>query len=227
VTTKRAKRLSGGRAPRPVRKRAEAPSNAVIATAAPPSLEALLEQEIGVRLRHARLMRGARLKDVAAAAGCSESFLSKLENGKVQPSLHVLHKICAELGLTLGGLFDGAVYAETVVTRAGQRSLIALDSLRRGKGLRMERVIPYASGHLLQSNIHIMDPGGATEGQITHAGEEVGYVISGDVELTIGDKSYRLRAGDTFCFRSEVQHGYRNVGSGEARLFWVNTPPTF
>jgi len=182
---------------------------------------------IGTRLRHARLMRGSRLKDVADAAGCSESLVSKIENNKIEPSLQVLHKLCTVLKIGLGELFTRQEEDAPVVTRAGQRSRIEMDPVRRGNGILMERVIPYAKGHLLQSNIHVIAPGGSSFGLISHEGEEVGYVITGEIELFLGDKAYQLSAGDTFCFRSEVGHGYRNRGKSEARILFVNTPPTF
>jgi transcriptional regulator with XRE-family HTH domain len=180
---------------------------------------------IGTRLRHARLTRGARLKDVAGAAGCSESLVSKIENNKAQPSLRVLHKICAVLKVNFADLFVPPDDASAVVMHNGQRPVIELDASRRGAGIRMERVIPYARGHLLQSNIHIVAPGGASDGLISHEGEEVGYIIAGELELIVGDKTYSVSAGDTFCFRSELEHGYRNRGKNEARILFVNTPP--
>lgn len=182
---------------------------------------------IGTRLRHARLTRGSRMKDVAEAAGCSESLVSKIENNKVQPSLQVLHNLCAVLKIGLGELFSPQDEDASVVTRAEQRPVVDMDPLRRGEGIRMERVIPYAKGHLLQSNIHIVAPGGSSFGLISHEGEEVGYLIAGEIELFVGDKAYQLSAGDTFCFRSEIGHGYRNRGASEARVLFVNTPPTF
>ena len=187
----------------------------------------LARYAIGTRLRHARLMRGARLKDVADAAGCSESLVSKIENNKLEPSLQVLLKICNVLEIGLGELFTQQDDDTPVVTRAGQRAKIEIDPVRRGEGILMERVIPYDKGHLLQSNIHIIEPGGSSFGMISHEGEEVGYVIAGEIELFLGDNAYRLSTGDTFCFRSEIGHGYRNAGSKEARVLFVNTPPTF
>lgn len=182
---------------------------------------------VGARLRHARLIRRYRLKDVARDAGCSESLVSKVENDKLEPSLHVLHKLCGALQIGLGELFNDSHAGDPITTRPGQRAVIELDPLRRGKGVRMERVIPYARGHLLQSNIHVIAPGGSSDGTISHQGEEVGYVIAGEVELMVDGKAYALSAGDSFCFRSHLEHGYRNVGKSEARIFWVNTPPTF
>lgn len=182
---------------------------------------------IGTRLRHARLTRSYRLHDVANAAGCSESLVSKIENNKVQPSLHALHKLCAVLKISLGELFSAADQFNPVVTRSGQRPVIDLDPLRHGNGIRLERVIPYAKGHLLQSNIHIIAPGGTSDGTISHEGEEVGYVIAGEIELVVADKTYTLSEGDSFCFLSHLEHGYRNIGTSEARILWVNTPPSF
>src|SRR5262245_6380766 len=187
----------------------------------------LARYAIGTRLRHARLMRGSRLKDVAAAAGCSESLVSKIENNKIEPSLQVLHKLCTVLKIGLGKLFTRQEEDAPVVTRAGQRSKIDMDPVRRGHGILMERVIPYAKGHLLQSNIHVVAPGGSSFGLISHEGEEVGYVIAGEIELFLGDKAYQLSAGDTFCFRSEIGHGYRNRGKSAARILFVNTAANF
>jgi mannose-6-phosphate isomerase-like protein (cupin superfamily) len=39
--------------------------------------------------------------------------------------------------------------------------------------------------------------------------------------------TFLLGEGDSFTFRSERAHGYRNVGPGRARILFVNTPPTF
>jgi len=67
--------------------------------------------------------------------------------------------------------------------------------------------------------------GGQSAGPIQHAGAEVGYVIADEIELTIDDRAYRLSPGDSFVFKSEHPHRYRNVGTTEASIFWVNTHP--
>ena len=55
------------------------------------------ELRFGTKLKHARLTRQLRLKDIAARAGCSESMLSKIENDKVAPSVGLLHRIVSAL----------------------------------------------------------------------------------------------------------------------------------
>jgi transcriptional regulator with XRE-family HTH domain len=182
---------------------------------------------IGVRIRHARMTRGLRLREVAAKADCSESLLSKIENDKVEPSLSVLHRIAGALNITVGELFAKANEAAGVVSRSGARPVVTMDPLRQGFGLQMERLIVHDPRHLLQGNIHIVAPHGGSEGLISHAGEEVGYVIEGQLELTVGDQTFLLGEDDSFFFRSELPHGYRNPGPGRTRVIFINSPPSF
>lgn len=184
------------------------------------------EFRLGTKLRHARMVRGMRLKEVAETAGCSESLLSKIENGHANPSVQMLHRIAHVLGANFNALF-AADDESDIVARAGERPLIDTDQLRRGRGIAFERLIPYAAGHLLQGNIHIIEPGGESEGFLQHAGEEVGYVIEGTFELVVGERQFELAAGDSFHFNSDIPHRYRNPGSAVTRVIWVNSPPTF
>ena len=183
--------------------------------------------QIGPRLRLARRLHGLTLKDLAAAAGCSESLLSKYENGRAVPTLPMLHRLARELGFNIGWMFDGGDGDAGVVFRAGGRPIISLDPVRHGSGVSLERVIPYDPAHLLQCNIHHIAAGGSSDGTIAHDGEEVGYVLSGRIELEVDGRQYALSAGDAFVFRSTLPHGYRNPGEEPASIFWVNTPPTF
>jgi transcriptional regulator with XRE-family HTH domain len=186
-----------------------------------------MPSRLSLRLRLARQLRGMTLKGVADAAGCSESLLSKIENGKASPSLPMLHRLVQALGTNIGWMFEEVDGDEGIVFRKGSRPMIALDPLRRGEGISLERVIPYSAGHLLQCNIHHIEAGGESAGPIQHVGEEVGYVLEGEIELIVDGRVHRLGAGDSFVFRSELPHHYRNTGEKAASIFWVNTPPTF
>ena len=201
--------------------------NELAKRSAGPADDSAAAARLGIRMKHARQIRGMTLKAVAEAAGCSESLLSKIENGKASPSLPMLHKVVQVLETNIGWMFEEVDGEEGVIFRAGARPLIALDPLRRGEGISLERVIPYSPGHMLQCNIHHIDAGGASAGPIQHAGEEVGYLLVGEIDLIVDEATYRLAAGDSFVFRSELPHHYRNTGTERASIFWVNTPPTF
>jgi transcriptional regulator with XRE-family HTH domain len=181
---------------------------------------------IGIRLRHARMVRGMTLKVLADEAECSESMLSKIENDKAAPSFGTLHRIATALGTNISELYAAPNIGERIVSHASERPVLVTDNLRTGKGIELERLIPYSREHLLQGNIHRIEPGGGSEA-IVHAGEEIGYVLEGEIELVIDGRKHRAEAGASFHFRSELPHSYRNVGAKIARVLWISTPPTF
>lgn len=181
---------------------------------------------LGLRLRHARKVAGLTLKQVAEAAGCSESLISKLENDAASPSLAMLHRLARALGSNVSELTSEDWVSEEPVLRAGKRQVSRFAQGKKTGYIDLERVTHPQKGSLLQGDIHIIAPGMVSE-TIEHAGEEMGYVIEGSIELTIGDATYTLSQGDSFHFPSNVPHGYRNSGTVEARILWVNTPATF
>ncbi|MFT7059073.1 MAG: transcriptional regulator with XRE-family HTH domain [Pseudorhodobacter sp.] len=181
---------------------------------------------VGVTLRIRRRQLDLTLDDVATRAGCSESMLCKIETGKVNPSITLLRRLAQALSVNIAALFDDQSVPE-IVQRAGERPRLNDGSLSHGDGVVLERVIPHLTGVTLQADIHEVAPGGASDGLISHQGEEMGYVLEGLVELIVDDQRWRLEPGDSFYFSSERPHGYRNIGRTLARILWVNTPPTF
>lgn len=185
---------------------------------------------IGVRIRHARLTKGLSLRQLGNMAGCSESFVSKVEHNRVRPSLATLHRLVSALEINFAALFAESGSEENgpvFIYRSGKRPLIHMAPSRVGDGITLERLIPHSSGVLLQANVHIVAPNSASAGLIEHEGEELGYVLEGELELQVEDKFYHLFAGDSFFFNSSLAHGYRNMSGSRASILWVNTPPSF
>lgn len=182
---------------------------------------------IGMRLRHARKVMGLRLRELSERVGCSESFLSKIENDKVNPSLQKLHRIVSELNLTIGEILSEDIEENQVVMRAGQRPTLRMVPSRETEGTHLEWLVPPGNSRLLAGAIHSVNPGGGSLGTIVHEGEELGYLLEGELELKVDGKVYNLKAGDSFFFQSNLPHGYRNPGTMPARVLWVNTPSTF
>jgi transcriptional regulator with XRE-family HTH domain len=183
---------------------------------------------LGLKLRLARQAKGWTLRELAERCECSESLLSKVENGHAMPSLQKLHRLVRLLDTNIAWLFDEAVPDTGPIHRAGERPFITLDdSPGDHAGVRFERIIPYATGHMLQSSIHHIDVGGQSGEAVSHDGEETGFVLKGRIELDIDGITYLLSAGDAFCFASRLAHSYRNVGEEPASILWTCTPPTF
>jgi mannose-6-phosphate isomerase-like protein (cupin superfamily) len=52
-------------------------------------------------------------------------------------------------------------------------------------------------------------------------------VLRGQLEISLADSQYQLRAGDSFYFESAREHSWKNPGKTETLILWINTPPTF
>lgn len=184
---------------------------------------------IGGRLRHARRLQGLSMKQVAERVGCSESFISKLERDLAQPSLSFLHRLATTLGINIASLFDEqeAEADRIFIVRADRRPRIHTQVQSSTDEVVLEQIAPLGANSLLQANIHVVAPRGGGHEEISHVGEEVGLVLEGELELTIEGQTWNLQVGDSFAFPSEFRHRYRNPGEVEARILWVNSPPTF
>jgi transcriptional regulator with XRE-family HTH domain len=182
------------------------------------------ESRVGLKMRHTRLLKGLTLKRLAEMAECSESLLSRIENGNANPSIKTMHRVALALDMPVSGLFQEGVEDSSVVLRQGERPTVQAG---QAKGHRLEALIPSRRGNLLSGYINDIEPGSGSEGVITHEGEEFGYVLDGEIELIVDKKKYQLRPGDSFFFRSERPHSYTNNRKKVARILWLNTPPTF
>lgn len=178
---------------------------------------------VGGRVRHYRLAKRMRLKDLAIASDCSESLLSRVENNLTNPSLGTLHRVANALGVSTVALFEDTAPTPFVIYRPEDRLTIG----RGVPGEKAEVLVPYAENRRLEGMITILLPGSDFNGPFQHEGEEVGYVLEGEMELTVSDTVSVLKSGDSFFFRSDLAHRYRNTGTAVCRVVWVNTPPTF
>lgn len=178
---------------------------------------------VGTKLRHARRTKGLTLMELAQRVGCSESLLSKIENERVKPSIRVLHKLVSALDTNISHLFQAECQDSDIVLHAGERLCVETD----GAGVALESLVPNGVSRLLQATLHTIQPGGTSQGTYEHTGEEVGYVLEGVFELTVGDRSFLLGPGDSFFFRSDQTHGFRNPSDAVTRVVWFNTPPTW
>lgn len=182
---------------------------------------------LGMRLRHARLVQEMTLKQLAQKVECSESLLSKLENDAASPSLAMLHRLAKALETSIADLMADDWTADQPVLKPAQRNRKRFLQRSKKGGIELENLTWHHKGGLLQGNIHIIEPGVASDGLIEHHGEEMGYVLEGELELRLGDDVWALEQGDSFYFPSQIPHGYRNIGTVVARVLWVNTPVTF
>ncbi|MEO7296221.1 MAG: cupin domain-containing protein [Candidatus Limnocylindria bacterium] len=177
----------------------------------------------GRPLRRLRQDRGLSLRQASERTGLSVSFLSSLERGVTGASIATLLRLTAAYGTTVNELFGLAPTSIERLVRAGKRPVLRLGDA----SVRIEQLARGASQ--LEPQLFVLAPGATSDGAYAHAGEEFLYLLSGAVTVWVGDdETYTLtNAGDALTFPSTMPHRWRNDASGETRLLWINTPPTF
>jgi DNA-binding transcriptional MerR regulator/mannose-6-phosphate isomerase-like protein (cupin superfamily) len=174
---------------------------------------------IGAHLRQLRARRRLSLATVANAVGISVGFLSALERSQMSGSVGTLRKLARFYKTNILDFFDVHGTSSRQVRPAERKVLQA------GAGVHME-LLAWGNTVMEPHLFRIASEAGSGD-PYTHEGEEFIYVLRGELAITLDNKEYRLRPGDSFYFESATPHRWRNPGQTETWVLWVNTPPTF
>ena len=185
------------------------------------------ECALGLRIRAHRRLRRKRLRDLAEQAGCSESLVSRIENGLAMPSLSTLHRLAKALGVSVAALMDASYPGACTVFSPVQRPRTSMAGSAEGDGSSAESLAPYAENGRLEALIVSLPSGGKLCGPFMHEGEEVGLVLEGELELIVEGVVHRVPTQSSFFLHSERPHFYRAIGDISCRVVWINTPPSF
>ena len=177
---------------------------------------------VGEQLRAVRTAFGLSQRELAKRAGVTNGMISLIEQDRVSPSVGSLQKILAAFPMTMAEFFTCDMEGqETVVFRAGELPDVGTGdiSYRLVAASRRDRRMSI----LWETYQPESDTG---EDLLTHAGEEGGVVVAGELELTVAGKSWVLGPGDAYYFDSRLPHRFRNTGKVPAWIVSANTPPT-
>lgn len=179
---------------------------------------------LGADLRALRKARGLTLTDLSEQLGRSVGWLSQVERDMSDPSVSDLRQIATALGVPLSLLFghDSAPAEEQgYVVRAGARRRIGSGE----EGLIEELLSPDLTDDF--EVIHsTFQPGARLQTPQTRPTQELGYVLSGRLDLTIGERAFTVGQGDSFRIRGEL-HGWANPYDQPAVVIWVIAPPVY
>ncbi len=184
---------------------------------------AATELQLGPRIRSLRQARQVTLRELAARAGVTESFLSQVEREVTSPSIASVPRIARALDLGIAELFVDEPPLSSVVRRAERRRIVY-----NGLNAVDEFLTSDREGRL-QVILTTLEPGGGTgdEAYTHESDEEVVIVLEGSLELWVGDEFHLLADGDSITYSSRQPHRNRNPGPGRAVILFCATPPSF
>lgn len=179
---------------------------------------------LGADLRALRKARGVKLSDLAGTLGRSVGWLSQVERDMSDPSITDLRHIAKALDVSVSSLFRQAapvVEEQGFVVRAASRRPIG----SRQAGLVEELLSPDLTDDF--EVVHsTFEPASEISEPVSRPTQEVGYVVSGKLDLWISGKTFTLNVGDSFRIRGEPFR-WMNPYAKPAVVIWVIAPPVY
>lgn len=179
---------------------------------------------IGEKVKQLRAERGLRLVELGSHTGMSAAMLSKIERGKLVPTLPTLMRIALVFSVGLDFFFsDERRRKAFAITRKGERIRLPADLDKKlvpydFESLDYAALEPKLNAFL--ASFHELEKLPSHK----HAGVEFIYLVSGRLELTWLDQAHVLEAGDSVYFDSGIEHGYRRLGSADCTGVVVTLP---
>ncbi|WP_204114893.1 cupin domain-containing protein [Shimia biformata] len=183
------------------------------------------EFDVGARLRDLRIKAGLSQRGLAEAARVPHGQISMIETNRSSPSVASLRRILGGLGTSMSAFFEPDTPTPTR-TFFAEDELTDLTSRLSYGGRMVLKQVGDAEAHGLQILKEYYAPGADTGvTMLEHDAHEGGVVISGEIEVTVGDSVRVLSAGEAYLFDSRAPHRFRNISDKPAEVISACTPP--
>lgn len=182
------------------------------------------ELQLGQNIQKLRLEQNLSLRKLASLAGITPSMLSQIENAQVNPSVNTLRSIAQVLKVPMFLLFKDAP-GESPVVHPQDRRIIGS---KNEPDVHYEILTADMSGNIEFCLMEILPGRSSYRDAMSHAGEEVAYMLSGNwADLELDGTSYRMEPGDSVRIASNTPHVWHNPSDTVAKIIFAITPPTF
>jgi transcriptional regulator with XRE-family HTH domain len=173
---------------------------------------------IGKKLLKLRRAKKLTLKHMANETGLASQYISKVEKGEVIPPVAVLLQLSRALEI------DSSLLLKE--ERGRTRRKLADDYRRRTEDYTYETLTPEARNKHLKAFKVSIDPKTHHKGvSYQHVGEEFIYLLTGRIEVTVGENKNKLDPGQSIHFNSSIVHKLKNISNQKAELIVVLYTP--
>ena len=172
---------------------------------------------VGKKIKKERTRKKMSLDYVANETGFSIDYIKEIEAGKAMPPVGALLQIARALEIDSGSLLkepesklESRIKAHT--KRTENYAYTTLTPGAENKHLKAFRVTIEAQQDHKGVDYH-------------HEGEEFVYVISGRIEVSVGEHINTLETGESLHFNSGIRHQLKSISDETAELLVVIYSP--
>jgi transcriptional regulator with XRE-family HTH domain len=175
---------------------------------------------LGKTIQRLRRAYNMSLGELSEQSGVAKSIISQIERNETNPTIGTVWRLSRALDTSI----DEVLKADTRPnflehqTRAGVPVLTSEDGLCRLAiigALNLVELIQWYDFHAKPGGV--LESEGHQPGCVEHL-----YILQGEVEVTVGEESKRVRAGECVRYRGDRPHLIRNTGDEDAHATMVD-----
>lgn len=178
--------------------------------------------ELGARIKELRSKCGMSQTQLAKMVGVTPSTISQVEGNLIYPSLPALAKMAEILTVDIGSFFLSPEARKTRVVFPGTDAMEMKNPTFPGGSLYTKLLVPIDLNPRGEPYL-IEIPAEQTLAShfFSYKGQELGYVLSGELQFRIGNETHSARAGDIILLDAQNPNQWKNVGPVSAKLLWI------
>ena len=180
---------------------------------------------IGPKIRRLRKQWNLSLQQLADRSDVSTAAIHKVEQGTMVPTITTLLKLAAAFEHPVSYFVDEEQESPSYVvfTPAAERRSIYTPH----EGLTLGGISGPYGQYFVATAIAEVEPGADSgESPLRHGGEELIHMLSGRLDVDVGDHRFQLHRGDSIHFRADYEHRWRNHTRNTTRAVWTALRPT-
>ncbi len=177
--------------------------------------------DIGAVIKNFRKSQGMSQKDLSRLVGVTPSNISQIESNQVYPSIPALYKIAEHLSVDVGSFFQDKTFLEKAVFHPSDSIKITVPNGNK-KNIEITQLTPFDLNSKIELFlIHLLPQGKLSSHFFQHKGEEMGYVLSGELEMVYQDHSHHLQPSDAVYLKASSPTQWQNKDKDTASLLWI------
>lgn len=185
-----------------------------------------LKKIIGTKLKSIRLKRNFTIQILAERSRVSSNMISRIERGLTIPSVEILMKLATVFDKSINYFVEEVSNThEIVYSSSGQRDSTIYDDTSGNM-----RTESFTSGlrdpQFMSFFCTIKEGGTSGEKNMYHPGDELIYILHGQLSITVAGETHELHSGDSLSFKSHLPHRWNNTGNRETKVIWTLSPFT-
>ena len=179
--------------------------------------------EVGQKIKEIRSKRGISQSELAKLVGVTSSTISQVESNSIYPSLPALVKMAEVLSVQVSSFFGAEPVSSPKVVFSPSDSIPVRLADVPSDAVSARVLTPVDFQAKCELNLIEIQPGKKLSHHFfAHKGEELGYVLSGRLQMSLGNAVHELKTGDALYLSSEIPSQWVNPGPGVARVLWMS-----